>query len=196
MGFSLSWLAVKAMSPDTLCEMLELERTTERVEVAETPLTGIELPTGWYVVVANHGFPRWLGEAWFRKLSESTTVVVGEVVEHVMYCSTEQWDGGNAGWSVVHDAQQGLYHLEITGAMPEAFEGIRQRRFAQQEAEDREAANVDHIFDIPVKLAEELTGFCYYQDQDPSLGDYPFEVLKDTRKSVVARLLDRILRRS
>ena len=53
MGYSLFWLAVKGKSPDAVRTELKLRATGEREDVPESPVTGVELPGGWYVVLDN-----------------------------------------------------------------------------------------------------------------------------------------------
>jgi hypothetical protein len=193
-GFALSWLTVRDQAIDHVCEMLDIQQTMEREEAPESAFTGIRLPTGWYSIIANRHVPRWFQDTWFRKLSQSTTVIAASVEEHVMYSSAEQWDAGRVVWTITHNSDEGRRHLEITGDLPEVFESIRERQFARQAADDAEDVRVDHIFDIPVDVVEALTGFRY--DVDLGLADNPFEVLKDAHKSFAAKLLDRIFRRA
>ena len=48
---------------------------------------------------------------------------------------------------------------------------------AQQNAEGVEGPEVDHVFDVPVEVAKELTGFRYDQDID-GIDHGAFEVLE------------------
>jgi hypothetical protein len=110
---------------------------------------------------------------------------VGETVycfveEHVMVSAASLWRDGKQVWRVTHDGQESADHLSTDGVAPPAFASIRDKYLAVQAAEREE--DVDHIFDIPVELARELTGFRH--DQEPlgvSDGE-PFEVLEPIRK--------------
>ena len=67
------------------------------------------------------------------------------------------WKDGVQVWSVTHDAQQGDGHLGVEGEPPADFSVIRDRLTSQQEKDE----GADVIFNIPVDLAKELTGYCH-----------------------------------
>lgn len=67
-------------------------------------------------------------------------------------------------WSVMHDAQKGIDHLEAEGEMPAGFEQIRRELLAQQDAEGNDG-DVDYIFDIPVETAKLVSGFSYNETE-------------------------------
>ena len=50
------------------------------------------------------------------------------------------------------------------GALPELFPRIRQEMEAAQHAAAADEADVDYIFEIPLKLAEQLVGFKHDED--------------------------------
>ena len=52
-----------------------------------------------------------------------------------------------------------MYHLEAQGQLPPNFESIRSECLAEQDAEGGEEAEVDFVFEIPTRLAREITGF-------------------------------------
>jgi hypothetical protein len=60
-------------------------------------------------------------------------------------------------WSITHDLQRGIGHLEAEGALPDAFGPIRDRLSAKQVGQ----GDADYIFDVPVEVANALTGFRY-----------------------------------
>ena len=53
MGFNASWLAVRGKPAESVLDLMGLKRTGEFEEVPESPITGIALPTGWYLIFAN-----------------------------------------------------------------------------------------------------------------------------------------------
>jgi hypothetical protein len=53
MGFNASWLAVRGKPAESELDLMRLKRTGEFEEVPESPVTGIALPTGWYLIFAN-----------------------------------------------------------------------------------------------------------------------------------------------
>ncbi len=62
-------------------------------------------------------------------------------------------------WSVWHDAQIDPRHLEEEGAPPAAYEDIKRRLMARQDEEDPDMTSVDLISEIPLELAESVTGY-------------------------------------
>ena len=94
-----------------------------------------------------------------------------------MVSTAAGWDDGRESWSVTHDAQVDLKHLEVRGEPPREFARIRDELFAKQ-TED----TCDYIFDIPVEVAAEVVGFRYDERQEVS-----FNVLK--RSSLFRRML-------
>ncbi len=179
MGFSLSWLGVKGVPPDVVLEALGLGGTGGRDEVPDAPLNGVELPGAWYLVIANRQPPEFFQESVLQRLSTIGEVVICFVEEHVMCSSATGWKHGRTMWSVLHDAQRDIEHLEAAGDLPSTFAAIRERLLASQQAAGGRTANVDYIFEVPVVLAEALTGY-RHDAEIPALGKRPFEVLVTT----------------
>jgi hypothetical protein len=98
-------------------------------------------------------------------------VIICDVEQHVMFVSVSAFKNGSMSWRIVHDAQQAADHLLIEGTQPQSFARIQAEQFARV-SEDREA---DFIFDIPVRVAQELVGF---RHDGPSSAS--FEVLRPT----------------
>jgi hypothetical protein len=114
-----------------------------------------------------------------EKLSLNCEVITCFVEEHVMVSSASAWQNGKELWSILHDAQNGIEHLETTGELPATFAAIRENLESEQAAAARQAATgkkgvgVDYIFDIPVSMAQALTNFRYDMIY-PDRGDAPF----------------------
>lgn len=140
-------------------------------------MVGVNLPNGWYVVVANN-FSRFGRKEPEHHWSEDCDVVICDVEERVGCSSAEAWRNGKHVWSIVHDASGGtVSNLTTTGELPPAFAAIRDQRQAEQEAAGGAKAKVDYFFDIPLEVARSLTGFAHDQDP-PGGGDEPYEVLE------------------
>lgn len=92
-----------------------------------------------------------------------------------MSSSSALWRASAAVWSASHDAQDGIFNLVATGDLPSSFDPLRERKFREQESEGGLAANVDLIFEIPLLLAKELTGFKH--DEDPKCLAQPTPVV-------------------
>ena len=181
MGFSLSWLAIKGSPRDTALAALGLRGTQAFEELPESPLTGVPLPSGWYMVVANRGeYPTFMEDKTLARISESRELVTCFIEEHVVCSHSSQWRGGRQLWSVMHTADTGgIEHLEIKGEPPAFFASIRDRMRAKQDEAGGKKAGVDYIFDIPVETAQQFTG--YRHDRDiPGAAGKPFEVLETT----------------
>lgn len=92
--------------------------------------------------------------------------------ETVMNSLASLWDNGIERWSVFHDAQQGITHLETTGDSPDELRAIQERLFASQV----DAEGTDYVFDIPVEIFVASGGVRYDQDIDGA-GPQPWQVL-------------------
>ncbi len=180
MGFSLSWLAVRGKSRAEVCEALDLKGTGELEEIPEAPFTGADLPKGWFMVVENNS-EGLVQDSILKKVSLGCEVVACSVEEHVMVSNATGWKNGQKLWSILHDAQQSIEHLEFTGEPP-GFVTISDGLRKEQQAAGGKDADVDYIFDIPVATAESLTGY-RHDKMIPELGEKPFEVLNRTRSA-------------
>ena len=174
MGVSLSWIAVKGFNPQAVNTTLGLRPTGAKEDFPESRLNAAQLPTGFYLVIFNR---EELSAGTLRKFSEEFPLLYGFMEEHVMFSTVAAWESGKEIWSIVHDAQKNILDLEVKGTPPESFTKIRDRLMAQQHAEGVEEPEVDHIFDVPVEVAKELTGFRYDQDID-GINQGAFEVLE------------------
>lgn len=177
MGYALQWLAVKGKAPALVLDELDLTGTGEFEDIPDSPLTGATLPGGWYVVTGHH----FLGQFPIERISRGCEVVTCGVEEHVMYSFAEGWKDGQQIWSINHDSSRGIQHLEAKGDLPRAFELIRDRLLAEQQAEGAKP-EVDFVFDIPVEVAQSLTAFRHDKDLD-GVDDDPFEVLEIRRRA-------------
>lgn len=174
MGYSISWLAVRAMDRQQLLAELSLETTGEREAIAEADLVMAELPGDWHITLSNRD-ERFVSPALLGPLSRGREVIACFVEEHVMYSEARGWSDGKPVWAVIHDGSAGLDHLETEGAMPASFAGIRERLSLQRAAAE---ATADYLFDVPVELAKMLTGFRHDEDITGAEAE-PFEVLAD-----------------
>ena len=180
MGQSVSWVAVKGMTPQAVQNALTLRGTGAREEgVPESDITGTVLPGDWYLVVSQRDGLRLTEDVTLNRLSGMAEVVMCFVEEHVMYSFAACWRNGQRIWSVHHDSEDGIESLVVKGQLPDSFAQIRDKLFAEQAAAGGKKAKVDCIFAIPVELAQSLTDYRY--DEDPiELCKDGFEVLVST----------------
>jgi hypothetical protein len=179
MGYSMSWAAVKGSTPQAVRDTLVLRATGAREEIPESDITAVELPGGWYMVVSDRDGLHLTSDEVLARLSALGEVIACYVEEHVMFSSAECWRRGRRVWSVQHDAQRGMEHLTAEGELPPTFSSVRDELRAKQEAAGGSEADVDYIWDAPVTLAHQLTGW-RHDHVIPGLADDAFEVLERT----------------
>ena len=166
MGFSLSWIAVRGRSPEDVLATLELRPTGERSEHLPTrrvPFCWAKLGD-WVLVLSDSSSP-WFGkrfvdessaaERFLAELSRGCEVVACFVEEHVMYTRAAAWKDGVRRWSVAHASEQGIAHLQVEGEPPASFRTLAADARAAQAADDE----VDHVFEVPLNLARDVTDF-------------------------------------
>ena len=194
MGYAQSWLAVKGKPPEAVLETLGLRGTGAREAIAGSPVVGAELPGGWYLVVADGSGHRLMRDPIVQRLSAGCEVITADVEEHVMVSVATGWKDGQRVWSVTHDAQRDMEHLQAEGELPAVFTSIRDRLRAEQQEAGGRRADVDHIFDVPVELAQTLTGY-RHDAVIPGAVAEPFEVLVETSSTEKPSLLKRLFGR-
>lgn len=176
MGFSLAWMAMKDTDADAACAALGMERKGGGLPNPDFEFSGAALPGGWYLAVGDRLGYEFIAHNDLAGLSEARDVIVCEVEEHVMYSSAALWRGGACLWKVVHESDNGIYHLEAEGEPPAEFEFLRAEYVAMQDAEGGEDADVDYIFEVPLRLARDIAG--YKHDEAEVAGREPrFEEL-------------------
>jgi hypothetical protein len=174
MGHSLSWAAVKDGIPEEVHSILEVRPTGRREEIPDSEIVGAVLPSKWYLTLFHR--------AEFRNRTLERLSRVGEVIycfveDHIMFSCASGWKDGKALWSVTHDSEKGISHLQVQGQVPEVFPSIREGLTTRQDAENQVGGEVDHIYDIPAELARALTSFRHDQALLGTTGDI-FEVLE------------------
>ena len=182
MGYSLAWLAVRGKPPEAVREELGFTLTGEREEFPESPLSGAQIPGGWYLIVTQRSGYVAL-DSTLEKLSSGCELVTCFLEEHVMCSFAAGWKDGRENWSLAHESAKGRGNLVVKGEPPPEFYSIRDQLVLKQKESDLEEAAsksrygpADHIFDIPVQTATSLTGYRYDQSI-PGLVD-GFEVLE------------------
>jgi hypothetical protein len=174
MGFHVSWLTALGKAPDVVRAELGLTETGEREYVPESDVTGVLLPSGWYVVFFNEPLPAEFDEVTLLKLSQGTAVMVFVVEEASMVSLARGYANGARTWEVVHDANEGMEHTEATGAPPPQMIELRDRLLAELSKSKRSA---DYLFDLPAAFCKATTGFRHDEDIEGIDGD-AFTVLE------------------
>jgi hypothetical protein len=98
-------------------------------------------------------------------VSEVGEVVAGMAEEHVMCSYVGGWQHGQRVWCAMHDAQEGIRHLDVEGQMPSGFDQIRDHLLSKRDAEDGPEAEVDYVCDIPLDTARLVSGFSWSETE-------------------------------
>ena len=173
MGFRVQLIAVSGMSPAKVQQDFGVEPTGEYEEVAESPVVGAELPDGRYLLYVNDADRIIPDNGVYARLSRGAKLVACYANETVMNSYACGWVDGTERWSVFHDAQQSITHLEVSGTPPAELGPIRDRLLGQQ----AEVTDPDYVFDVPVELFVALGGMRYDEDL-PDAEPEPWEILE------------------
>jgi hypothetical protein len=192
-GFSITWCAVREAEADRFVDAVGLRPTPETEEYPESPFSMAVLDNGWRVIWCNeYGSPA-LDPKAIEAASMASDVLLCLVEEHVMASSSELWSQGKRKWKISHEGENGPKGLDSSGELPECFKGIKAEMEQAQIAEGGEAADVDYIFEIPLKVAQSIVGFKH--DEDCSHIKTGFVVLSasapEAKKSIFQRLFNR-----
>ena len=166
MGFRVALIAVRGIEADSLYKRYGVRRTGQREEIAESPICGATVSTGWELLYLNED-PLPHGEV-LAELSANAELLFCDVNETCMSSFATGWENGLEKWIVFHDAQQSPVHLVTDGEPPDEYNAIRDAKLRQQ-AEDGD--DVDHVFDVPIDLFGSLTGIRYDMDLPDSVGE-------------------------
>lgn len=190
MGFSITWCAVREKDADRLLEDLNLTPTGETEEFPESSVSMAKLDTGWSIVWCNKYDSPTIGSKRLADISLERDVLFCLVEEHVMASSSEFWSGGNRKWWISHEGENGPKGLDVAGELPECFPKLKREMEEAQKTEGGDKADVDYIFEIPLKVAQTLVGFKHDEDC-PHISKEQFIVLSSlpTYKRFLSRLL-------
>lgn len=157
MGFRISWLAFHGINRAECLTRLGLAETGQIDEANEEPFSLTDLPSGWHILFVNDVL--YASEQRASALSKDCTVVASQINETTMYSRSALYRDGAELWTVTHDSEKGLRHLDISGDIPAEVAGIREDLLTQLEANGGDASDTDYIFDVPVELAFNQTGY-------------------------------------
>jgi hypothetical protein len=153
---------------------LGLRPTGEVEEIPESPISSLALGE-WFLVVANDF--AFVERAPLARIAQRAELVTCAVEEHVMISAASGWKAGLRSWAVRHEAERGITHLDVSGNVPPNYTVIRDSQLKKQADARGKKAGADYVFDVPVLLAEALTGFRH--DRYIGEGDLPrFQTLK------------------
>jgi len=166
MGYSVTTIAIRGKSLEQIHAEFGVRPTGELQGEPEAAVVGAMLPRGWYLLYIND---RIIPEASVLvQLSLGAEIIHSAAEEHVMASNAAGWRDGKMIWSIAHDAEMGVDHLDTSVDLPKEFAGIAKRLKDQQMMD----YGADFIFDIPIEVALALTGFRYDGNNE---GGYPVE---------------------
>jgi len=174
MGFTISWLAIQGKPKAAVLAALDLKDTDEPDEANQSPVSGAEVPGGWYMLFFNDVGHPFIDGGVLAGLSGDCTAVVCQAEEHVMASAAFSYANGSLVWKVAHENEQGPRHLAEKGKLPDSYRSIKTRLFAQQDQNDADQQDVDYIWDVPVTLAYELVGYRHDRVELKSGGEARF----------------------
>ncbi len=170
MGFRVLLIAVTGKTPAEVHERYGVVPTDQHEEIPESPVTSVVLPNGAYLLYINDEIIP--NDRVFARLSQDASLNACYANETVMNSYASAWKNGTQQWSVFHDAEQGLTHLETEGTLPSQLTPIQDSMLAKQ----RDCEDTDYVFDIPIELFAALGGVRYDQDIDGADPE-PWQVL-------------------
>jgi hypothetical protein len=170
MGWAITWCAVREDKAEQLLNQLGLSPTGETEDVPESLISTAKLDTGWRVIWYNEYDCPFLKPRDLSVLSSDKEVLLCLIEEHVMASSSEMWSQGKRKWWLSHEGEDGPKGLATGGDLPESFPAIRKEMEEAQLAEGGEDADVDYIFEIPLKVAEALVGFKHDENDTHVIG--------------------------
>ena len=157
MSFSLAWFAVHGIDSDVFLERAGFHDTGELDEYFEEQHSGGAIPGGWYVIVTSDiGL---LEPARLAQWSAGGRLIAAVIHEGTSSSLATEWRDGRQVWSVSHDGSEGGDQLAVEGQLPDVFEELHQEAVAAQAESRKEGGEVNFVFDIPLDLAAEVTGF-------------------------------------
>ena len=176
MGYSITWFAFHQSDEDVLMQDLRLSPTGQTDEGPDSLIATAKLKNGWQILWYNRHECPFLNESDLQRLSSRFEIIRCLVEEHVMASSSELWSGSVRKWRLLHEGENGPKGLEVEGEPPESLQQIRQEMETAQLAEGGDEADVDYIFEIPLRVAKALVGFKHDESCD-LLVDPAFAVL-------------------
>lgn len=158
MGFSISWLGFRGYEIKEAAALFGRE-IGDSSEIFEAPVNAYASEKNWAIIILDPcSFPN-PPQQYLVAISQGREVVIAHIEEHVMFARAELWRDGRNIWKVWHSGDKTVRDLHVTGDLPASFEALKQQCFSKQDEEDTKGSEVDFVFDLPLDLAAELTGF-------------------------------------
>ncbi|WP_439636477.1 hypothetical protein [Oceanicaulis sp.] len=159
MGFNIGWIGVRSPERSDILDLLGVQDTYVHDEVNETPMSWAHLPTGWTILFFNTPDERF--EQAYTALAQTSDVIACVALETTMDCHVLRACRGKALWSLLYQAEQKHLGVQVGGTPPSCFQLIQQSLGEAQAVSDANGDDVDHLFEIPLQVAEQETGYAY-----------------------------------
>lgn len=203
MGFRISWIGFQGHSKSEVLKIMGLVDTGVVDEANESSFCGAEIPGGWYIVFANDF--EFVTRKRLQSMSRHGVVIACQVHEGVMVSAAYGYDQGVEQWALLHNSENGIRDLDVSGSPPLVFEEVRSRLSRAQEENGGASAGVDYFFDIPVETVEAICGYTHNRWKF-EWGQPMFSVLEPDKsnhdgstragkRSVVRAILDKLIRK-
>lgn len=176
MGAALTWVAVEGLSLDAVLDRLGLEATGTACGFPARGIGAHPLPDGAWLIAAGGCDHRIMQAARMAALSAGARALCCTVEEHVNYAASALWEAGRQVWRVEHVGDEDPEHIRCEGDPPPRFHAWLAAA-AEAAAAD---PDVDHVVEIPVRLAREYAGYSH-DGTDPDFDAVPFQALRDVR---------------
>lgn len=171
MSGQVAWYAVKGKVRNEVLRALELKETERFLPRPGTSHCGVPLGTGWYLLYLNDPDEPTLETAG-QKLSAIAPVVACELHPRKKRSACASWKDGQREWSVSYDGRANAGAVQTAGSVPRSFAQVKDEFMARQGSD-----HIDYVFEIPLQLARQLTGFKHDEDFEGVLSG-SFEVLE------------------
>ena len=188
MGHSLAWIAVKGLSDIEVAKALRVNKTGKRTNSPSAMLLGRQLANGWYLILANRCDDRITNRRTLAQISRGCQVIACSIEEHVMFSSCALWTGGKQRWSVKHSGDRSTFDVMQSGRLPEEYSSLKQQLLEKQKSADGAKADVDYIFELPLRLAKHFVGFKH----DEEMPESSYEILEPGALERTTRAFERV----
>jgi hypothetical protein len=153
-GFSTSWFGFRGCGIKEVAALVGREVGSSS-EDFDAPINAFCSDKNWgFIILDCCTFPN-PPDSDLSVFSQGKEMVVVHIEEHTMFARAELWSDGNNIWRIWHSGDENVMDLHTTGDLPTSFEPLKQQAFSRQVKE----SDVDCVFDLPLDLAAELTGF-------------------------------------
>lgn len=167
MGAKENWIAVRGKSAELVFAEMGLRPTGERSKFPDVgTCSAAMLPGGWLLIAQGHDSQELLAATDLPRLSRGCDLVTCSLLENVAWSKATGWSDGRQTWSITYDPESTGAMAEGEGDLPPGFPAICERLWPTGD-----------FWQIPVDMAEELTGYLYCRMAETDSDEPAFEGL-------------------